>query len=354
MSSHPMNALASFVYLTEHLPIWTTKVNTLTSRVITKREEFGAEYKRVLKQARPKKEKTPSVTSLQPNDDQASINSQDNNTNAGGPAVIACPRDISPLDPAARYLFANARRGKRRQANSLHSGASGPQTFRNNRQVIIYYDSIIQNDLEGLVKDLATARNNLRKGKQAMTLERGLRLPPLQTGDYTRRQQYPILPSGPKLRPPAYMALGTKIALNDPQSNDDASFTEVSKGLEAAQALCENAAHQFLRDGDCTVELRRIRAYFEDVEKVAEAQLQTWRLEKSDSGHGNENTETASKDEDLDMGAATKDKIGVNSSPCVTTQHVEIEIDSDDGDDEHDMAVDMSQFRAARMTGLRA
>lgn len=353
MASPPMDALASFVYLTEHLPTWITKVNTLAAHVVTKAEEFSAEYKRVLEQARPKRRKTPSVTSLHPNDGQASIKSQGNTTNAELTASVPRPSDISPLDPANRYLFANARRGKRRQGTSLRSGASGPQTFRNQHQAIIYYDSTIQNGLQALVKDVATARNNLRKGKQAMALERGLQLPPLEVGKHGPKAQNPILTSLSKSYSPIDNAMKPKILINELPPDDEAPFTEISKDLEAAQALCETAAHQFLRDGDCTLEMNRIRAYFENVLEVARAQVEVRKLEKNDSGKDVKNTETVTAEGNLAVAAAVMENLGLKFNPIVNTHATEIEVDSDDDCSEHGV-VELSQFRGARTTGLRA
>ena len=118
MTLPPMDALASFTYLTDHLPTWTIKINTLAAHVLTKREEFTAEYKRVLEHARPKRRKTPSTSSLHTNDKQPSVTS--NRDKSYAQDIYASPRmtDISPLEPDNKYLFANARRGKRKPGTS--------------------------------------------------------------------------------------------------------------------------------------------------------------------------------------------------------------------------------------------
>ena len=354
MASAPMDALASFAYLTDHLPTWITQINTLATHVVTKREEFTAEYKRVLEHAIPKRKRTPSVTSLQANDTPLSVSSQKEDTYARDTLPMPRPTDISPLEPANKYLFANARRGKRRQGTSFRSGASGPQTFRNQHQVIIYYDSALQNSFEGLVKELGTARNNLRKGKQARALELGLRLPSLSTGNYVRTPQGRILPSPPKSRPPTDIVIEPKLLLNDSPPVDDASFTEIAKDLEAAQTLCETGAHQFLRDGDCTFEIDRIRAFFQHALRIAKAQIERWEQDKNDTGRDTEVIETFVKKENHDIATAVAGKLGVNIPPVVNTAAADIEVDSDADNAEGDVVIDISKFRAARMNGLRA
>lgn len=354
MASAPMDALASFVYLTDHLPTWISQINTLATHVVTKREEFTAEYKRVLEHARPKRKKTPSITSLPTNNKQQSLRSQKNDTNARDTLSIPRPTDISPLEPANKYLFANARRGKRRQGTSFRSCASGPQTFRNQHQVIIYYDSILQDSFEGLVKDIGTARNNLRKGKQAKALERGLRLPSFGSGNYSRTQRGLYLPALSKPRLSTDIAVEPKPLLHDFPPDDDASFTQSTKDLEAAQALCESAAHQFLRDGDCTVEINKIRAHLENALAVAKAQIETWQQENREPGTDVMDTETAPKTESHDMACAAAGRQAAKTMPVINAEATEIEVDSDDDTDQGDMVIDISRFRSARMSGLRA
>ncbi|ERF68944.1 hypothetical protein EPUS_08178 [Endocarpon pusillum Z07020] len=356
MASAPMNALASFMYLTDMLPTWITQINTLGTHVVTKREEFSAEYKRALEHARPRRKKTPSVTSLQTNQKPVSIRSQKSNTNAQDMLSIPRASEISPLDPESKYLFANARRGKRKQGASFRSGASGPQAFRNQHQVIIYYDSVLQDGFEALVKEIGTARNNVRKGRQARELERGLRLPSFGMGNYTRTQRGPVMPSPPKSRSPTDLTVDPKILLNDAPPNEDASFTEVANQLEAAQALCETAAHQFLRDGDCTLEIDRIRSYLENVLQVAKRQIEAW--EQEEDGARTEGKEAAAlvKKENHDVATVVAEKLGVNITPMVNTvtQTTEIEVDSDDNSVEEDIVVDITKFRSARASGIRA
>lgn len=349
-----MDALASFVYLTDHLPTWLAQIDTLAMHVLAKREEFTAEYKRLLEHVRPKRKKTESVTSLQPDDRQVSVGSQKDHTSASYTWTPPRRTEISPLDPANKYLFANARRGKRRRGTSLRSGSSGPQTFRNQHQVIIYYDSSLQNAFERLVKDIATARNNLRKGKQTRALERGLWLPSVDKGQHGLRMR--SLAATSQLKSHSFTNITTepKFLLNEtPPDDDDASFTDVAKDLEAAQSLCETAAHQFLRDGDCISEIDQIRAHFENVLQVAKAQAKALEQEKCDPASEIKDTKPTVDTRNCDMATAVAEKIGVDIAPVVNTEATEIEVDSDDNDEE-DAIIDISRFRATRTSGLRA
>lgn len=59
----------------------------------------------------------------------------------------------------------------------------------------------------------------------------------------------------------------------DPQQPPDV-FDELDKGLEFVQSMCEHAAHQFLRDGDCTDEIVKIQARLTETRTSADAELE--------------------------------------------------------------------------------
>jgi len=51
-------------------------------------------------------------------------------------------------------------------------------------------------------------------------------------------------------------------------------FDELDKGLEWCQGQCEHAAHQFLRDGDCSTEIANIKRRLEEVKTSAETEVE--------------------------------------------------------------------------------
>lgn len=363
MTSVPMDALASFVHLTDHIPTWISNLDSLATHVAIKHEEFAAEYRRVLEHARPKRKKSPSVASVRTNDGQRSVKSQKKikKKDVSGPDTATPPQlaDISPLDPANKYLFANARRGKRRQGTSIRSGASGPPPFRNQQQVIIYYDSSLQHAFEALVRDIGTARNNLRKAKQARVLEQGLAFPFSTTGSYGRRGWTSMRPNPTQSFPNSNLSVEPKSLLKQSVPDGEISFDEVANDLGDAQSLCETAAHQFLRDGDCTSEINRIRTICEKVLQVAQLQVEALEKERNKDGNLDSDTkpqsEQAEKVEKADHPLVTVvEKLGPDTTPSTKTDHAVIEVDSDDDDDEVDLAIDISAFRTMRGAGLRA
>lgn len=58
------------------------------------------------------------------------------------------------------------------------------------------------------------------------------------------------------------------------------TFDEVDKDLEKAQALCESAAHQFLRDGDCGEEIQGTRKSFQGCLEMAKKEVESLSKDK--------------------------------------------------------------------------
>jgi len=51
------------------------------------------------------------------------------------------------------------------------------------------------------------------------------------------------------------------------------SFDSTDKALELAQNLCEKAAHQILREGDCRNNLRVVRGHMEEAQEMAKREV---------------------------------------------------------------------------------
>ena len=71
------------------------------------------------------------------------------------------------------------------------------------------------------------------------------------------------------------------------------AFDEADKYLEVTQSLCEVAAHQCLRDGDCRLEIEGMREKFENCWIIAKREVQ--RL-KEEEAREQEEKEVAAKE----------------------------------------------------------
>lgn len=87
-----------------------------------------------------------------------------------------------------------------------------------------------------------------------------------------------LAPSSPRLSRPFRPSMGwssysTYGAGSDPQQPPDV-LDVLDKGLEAVQSMCEHAAHQFLRDGDCADEIVKIKERLTETKATADKELE--------------------------------------------------------------------------------
>jgi len=377
-----MDAHSSFVYLLENLPTWKTTIVSLSAYAAQKNEEFVNEYAQLVNQIRPKRKKTASLASIHTNDEAVEQQADD---------VPSIPNraEINPLEAGNKYLYAQATK-KRKPGTSIRSGASGPQKFRNKNQVIIYYDSSLQEQLDCMVKSIGVGRNNLRKGKNALVAARGFRLPTLGA----RAREYPSLDSLRSTmisrKTSAVMPIPGKKVADRPQTpvaDDESSFLLVDRELESIQSLCETAAHQFLRDGDCSTELNTILQKFdavlaqaiktaESLKKFTEQQNEAAQEDTDSDGctlvsDTTQSDTTLSVQSPLDRGPYIRSGLGKDSGPTLLTRTLEDmkaqelvfsapeladnnapglltdNIEVDDASDQSSIVVDITQYRMA-------
>ncbi|KAJ9613038.1 hypothetical protein H2200_002979 [Cladophialophora chaetospira] len=378
-----MDAHSSFVYLVDHLPKWQATIDSLSLYTTEKNAEFAAEYARLLNEAKPKRKKTASMSSIHTADEREAVDDQVNGTDSVDALSLPDPRQINPLEAGNRYLYAQARR-KRKPGPSIRSGASGPQKYRNRNHVVVFYDGYLQEQLDTMVKQLGLGRNSLRKGKNALAAATGFRLPMLSGG--ANRMASPFNDLGSTLTSrstSALLPLKKPVAVVTVQPNsDEASFIQADKELEQVQSLCETAAHQFLRDGDCKAELGNIRRKLDALLVHATATAESLkRLQEShkaleadssasDSTHVTDSDGTLSTRPSLDL--LLTPKIGVTTSPSpLAISHHPLDslqpkglfsppviptldgineltaetIEVDDTSDQESIVVDLSQYR---------
>lgn len=268
--AQPMTAHSSFVYLVENIPDWQKEVDLLAERASVKNGEFRAEYTRLVNQIKTRRKKSPSIASIHTLDDLERPTSE--HSSPDGPAEakdLPSPPDrleIDPLEAGNRHLYAQSRR-KRKTGPSVRSGASGHQKFRTKNQVVVYYDGFLQEHLDALVKQVGSGRNNLRKGKNALVAAQGFKLPSLSRAGAPGYSSIEDIRSTLTSRSTSALLTGKKLALTvQPETTrHETAFLQVDKELESVQSLCEVAAHQFLRDGDCQTEMTTIKQKLRDI-----------------------------------------------------------------------------------------
>ncbi|KAI1277537.1 hypothetical protein F5Y07DRAFT_388488 [Xylaria sp. FL0933] len=195
---------------------------------------------------------------------------------------------------------------KRQKTDSMISGDGGPPKYRSRRMVMVYYDSYVQSFFEELVKFVSAQRNLMRKAKMAAKVAHIRRLAELEMpeddeddGGEMRLQYLSSRNYGGALRSPALgfmpgrgmrtSALNGSLGVFNEKGD---VWDELDKGLESVQGLCERAAHQFLRDGDCNEEIEKIKSRLVKVKELAIKEK-----ERTSAEQAKNETETESKPE---------------------------------------------------------
>ena len=373
-STAAMDAITSFVYLTDTLPNWIQQVKDLSTHASKKHAEYVAEYTRRVNHIRSKKERTLSLASnhthknepVEPPPEEILERPAESKPEPSTPN----PLHIPPLEAGNKYLLAQSQR-KRKLGPSIRSGASGPQRFRSKHMLVIYYDAYLQEQLDTLVKGIGGARNNLRKGKLSRSACRGFQLPCFGRASNQGNYGIPSL-NGLKDPPTFYLSVPTnfKGQPTNRQPTADEAFTNADKHLEGAQSLCETAAHQVLRDGDCSVELNTVVTKLESALEIATATVAQLREEEAEQKEQTENqtqtdpettplTDTSSPPSLTDSSISKlvpslSEKMEFPPTLAIGSGGV-TEIEVDDDSDQESIVVDISKFRAARTRshGLR-
>lgn len=259
-----MDALKSFTHITDNLPSWLTKLDELSVQVTEQHARFTRlTHFTEVKLARKRHDST---ESLRPKADD----------NPEPTAIVIADASVPPTSqPVSNNGFIvsdTSRKILRKRKPSLAlSGASGPQRYRTRSMIVVYYDSDIQDAFEMLVRNIAGARNNLRKGKTAASFKNRLAAMSMGGDRPGGAGMFPLL--DPKMR----LKVGINRQVNG--TSTDSAFETMDQDLEKAQSLCEIAAHQMLRDGDCRSEIEETKERVANCLKIAKEEVEKLREE---------------------------------------------------------------------------
>ena len=318
----------SFAYLTENLPSWIVRVTDLAAHTATKHAEFSADYSR-LSNVKSRRRKNSSVHSIRPDDLQSTADKKDNSSDKMD--ISTSSRQEQPYGNANKYVHAaNRRRRGGIDRGTIKSGENARQAARTRHMVVVHYDSHTQNELEQLVKDIGAARNNLRKSRMARMRKTsmgglGMKTPLVNTRNF-RKPPTPTLDSN-----------------GNPSSTEkEPAFDFTDKQLELAQNCCEAAAHQFLRDGDCSSQLDGTREKLKSLLETAKVEAE--RLEEEEKAK----KERGEVEEEPPTKKTSAEKIKSHESaksppPGITA------IEVDDDSSASSISIDITAFRSTRL-----
>ncbi|KAL5338602.1 hypothetical protein BJX70DRAFT_366262 [Aspergillus crustosus] len=301
-----MDALAAFAYLSDNLPTWMTRLSDLNAHTTAKNAKFAEAFrKHSSAPLRPRKRRNSSVCSIQ------------TSSHSGSGSGI--------------------RRRRGYDDSSLDSG-DGPAIISTRHNLIIHYDGYTQKTLEELVRNIGTARNNLRKGKMSqLPLANGNRPPP------PRSSARALLPALDSTAPDDLLAgirnaraRGPPPQSHSPVATRQSPFDIADKNLELANSFCETAAYHFLRAGGCALELQSVKDRFTVLLKIATEEVQRLQQEKRDAL---DQEEAASPPEAIGAEASASLKRPASSEGLIEVDDEQVSVES----------IDLAAFRVGRL-----
>jgi hypothetical protein len=322
----------AFTFLHENIPSWFTNIAVIEEKLARMQSEMA---RLPVAKSPPLRKKTGSVESIRDLD------------------II---REGSSTPLAAQQSPSTNRK---RKSPSVTSGkASGPITYRSRNMIIVQYDGEIQKQFESLVRGIGTGRNMLRKGKMAAKLEALADLASSdddsEGSDYNDEQAMSRIGYRHRAGLSSMRARGMMGGEPTANYNTKASpelFDTTDKSLEQAQGLCEKAAHQSLRDGDCRKELNDVRKHCQVVLDTATNEVAKYNARMAKEAEDAKNNPPRKHSEPEVLTAATTPElsaspgIGIDSRPMMpstksappaipTSKGIDIEIDDDDDEDD--------------------
>ncbi|KAK7188060.1 hypothetical protein DPSP01_001605 [Paraphaeosphaeria sporulosa] len=240
----------SFTFLHDNIPHWLDDVAGIEEKIVAMQSELS---KIPVSRSLPFKKRSGSVESIR-------------DLNAIREEPDASATGAHKSEPAAR---------KRKEPSLLSGQQSGPSKLRSRTMIVVNYDGHIQTSFEQLVRAIGTGRNMLRKGKMAAKMDAMAAMAGSSSDDDDDDESNAVMAKiGYRHRGLSSMRARGMMRVTQNSSNTPVErFDTADKALEEAQALCERAAHQSLREGDCRKELGGVRRYFNEVVELAKTEV---------------------------------------------------------------------------------
>lgn len=256
------------------------------------------------------------------------------------PSPAELSRKLSQSTPNTQSRFALR---KRKTESVISNESAQAPKYRTRSMIIVYYDSTVQAAFEDLVKYISANRNSMRKGKMNAKMDAMKRAAEQDAqnadGDDSNEDEYtipkftnarsPLRPARPSApREPQFPNPPSQAAPMIADKDDDADlppltfvstrnmgpprglptattgrvtanliarnhrmggtalqvndiFDILDAGLEWCQGQCERAAHQFLRDGDCSDEIEGIKKRLLDVKTKSDKEIERVKEEEA-------------------------------------------------------------------------
>ncbi|KAJ5619943.1 hypothetical protein N7510_003927 [Penicillium lagena] len=349
MAAPPMDALGAFTYLTDNLPAWVTRVSELADHTSAKHAEFAETYRRHTT-GKTRRRKNSSICSIH-TDDMVPI------AERASPRPEAIETSTNPTTEPGESEKQRPQTGHKRRTDEAPSLDSAERyTFVSTRHnLIIEYDGYTQKSLEEIVQNIGKARNNLRRAKMSTMPRTGIRSNLLGNsrvvnssavlGGKTETTGLPRVRSM-RSQPGVVGVRGANSA------RQDSPFDYADKQLELAHGLCETAAYQILRSGDCAMELDSVEEKFKMVLDTARNEVArlSEEIKQLSPEEKEEKAKEAAKPPPTPSAARMARIAALTAASKSSTQETGAgAIEVDDNSSISAESIDMSAFRSSRI-----
>ncbi|PWY75419.1 hypothetical protein BO70DRAFT_363990 [Aspergillus heteromorphus CBS 117.55] len=322
MPAVQMDALGAFTYLTENTPTWISQISELSAHTASKRAEYAQAYKQHTAVRRQRRRRNSSVCSIHTDTDPSPQ-----------PSAGETRGDITTTPETSHHQSA---------ANPPKHGAEDVPPLGDSDSIehnlcvstrhnlIIHYDGHTQKTLEELVRNIGTARNNIRKARMS-----------------SPRLGYSMLSRNPLMNSSMALLASAETTDEDVLSNirrardrnpavpAKESLEKADKFLEVVHGICETAAYCFLRLGDCSKELATVEERLKTVLNLATKEADQLRAKQPPT-------------EKEAVGRITPVTKAPTEQPfSLSKTNDAIEVDDDDGS-EYGEPIDLTVFRVNR------
>ncbi|KAJ4294792.1 hypothetical protein N0V88_005026 [Collariella sp. IMI 366227] len=317
----------ALVHLIANIPDWSKKLDELNSQIEQRQHELA----KIEEETKSKHSGAPksirnkgSTESLRPRDEpeahpdpvpQADGDNVDGAEQAAAAGAAAAKADadqphVTPSSPtdshspsalarqenqmrAAGQARARATLRKRQRTDSMLSSENPKPKYRSRTMIIVYYDSYVQSFFEELVKFVSASRNMMRKAKMAAKVEqmrRQAEMEPDDTDSDDKEKPADPAPPASTSAPEATPATAAPPHPHPPRCRPfiprptpPRPHRRTRPGLEYVQSMCEHAAHQFLRDGECAEEVANIKSRLGETKEQADKEMERIKREDPDA-----------------------------------------------------------------------
>ena len=343
-----MDALGAFSHLQTNLPTWITRISELADHAAARHAEYSEAYRRHASY-KPRRRKNSSVCSIHTDDFVPLANRED-------PKVEEAVEETPP--ETRDTPTPNQQAGRKRGTDEAPSIDSGDRhTFVSTRHnVIIEYDGHTQKSLEEIVKEIGVARNNIRRGKMASMPRTGLRAGLLNRSAALAGGEPSALSSLACVRSTRTGAGLVGVTGSTSGIRKESPFDYTDKQLELAHGLCETAAYQVLRSGDCGTELDGVEEKFKMMLEMVDKEVERLKEEKQKQEEEQakappEESKESAPEPPQNPAAARLARIAAISAKAKQPNASEIPgaIEVDDTSSISAESIDLSAFRSSRI-----